>query len=225
MSAIKSIGGGDPYFNKVTALMGFDALPFEDVKGNVVSNSNVLLANGIAQYGGAAEFNGIDSVLRLANSPSLVMGAGDFTQEIRFRLRSYPAGGQQRIIFSNAPQTGTQYADTTIGLNLQAGGNVRVQSSYSVFITGSKVLPLNQEICVAISRVNGTMYLFIDGQMDGSVASAQNFSTQADLYLGKEAFNANNIGETLDGYIDEFRITKGLGRYNANYAVPPSFLS
>lgn len=211
----------DPYFAQVSALLKMDSTPFADVKGHTVDVLNVGFTTINTNYGGSAVFNGIDSSIRIPAAADLVMGTGDFTQEIYVKLAAYPAS--QGIIFTNAPPSGVENANNSLGINIMAGGNVRVQSSYAVFITGSTVLPLNNEIHLAISRVSGTMRLFVNGVLDGSVASAHDFSLLSQVMIGKEAYNSNNVGASLNGWVDEFRITKGVGRYVNNFAVPGAF--
>ena len=213
----------DPSFADVSLLLPFDSFPFTDVKGHTVNNLNSTLTTANTAYGGAATFNGIDTALRIPAAADLAMGTGDFCQEARIRLASYPGAGQQHILWTNAPSTNTAFANTTIGLNLQPGGNVRVQSSYAVFLSSATVLPLNQELHIAFSRINGTLRLFINGVEDGAAASSHNFSELTEVMIGKEAFNSNNVGATMNGQISELRFTKGNGRYSGGFAVPSAF--
>lgn len=73
---------------------------------------------------------------------------------------------------------------------------------------------------VALSRVSGTTRLYVDGVEKGSWADSTNYLT-APLRIGRSAF-ASATGEDFSGQIDEFRVTKGIGRYSANFAVPAS---
>jgi hypothetical protein len=208
-------GPSDPYFSSVTLLLLMDSLPFSDLKGNTINNLNTTLTTTSTKFTGAAVFNGVDTVLRSAGSTPLSMGTGDFTQEAWIKIGSYPAS--QCIVWTNAPATGTGFSNTTIGLNLMSSGIVRVQSSYTVFLTGSTVIPLNTWTHVTFTRSGSTMRLFINGVLDASATVANNFSDTTDFLMGKEAYNTNNTGATFNGQIDELRVTKGVARYTANF--------
>ena len=220
LSGVARRGEADPYYNNVNLLMPMSSSPFSDVKGLNVENQNVTLVSEGALFGGAASFNGVDSVLRIVGNPLLAMDNAHFTQEIWVKPFSYPAAGRQDIIFTTAPSTGTQFAETTIGINLQPGGNVRVQSSYSVFLTGSRALPLNQWTLLSISRVAGNMYLFQNGNVDASGANNNVFSSTTEFLIGKEKFDLTDIGQSFHGLACGMRITKPIGRYSNNFPLP-----
>ena len=63
------------------------------------------------------------------------------------------------------------------------------------------------------------MRFFVDGVLDGSVSLARNFSTNLVLGIGAQV-GARNSAYDFPGYIDELRITKGVGRYTANFTPP-----
>lgn len=73
---------------------------------------------------------------------------------------------------------------------------------------------------VALSRVSGTTRLYVDGIEKGSWADSTNYLT-APLRIGRSAF-ASASAEDFSGQVDEFRVTKGIGRYSANFTVPAS---
>lgn len=221
MPGFVDIGPGDPLWSKVVALLKMDAFPITDYKNHTVDSDNVSITSANSQYGSSAVFNGVDSAIRIQPTADQIIGTQDFVHEARIRINARPAS--QAIIFTNAPPSGTQFANTTIGINLMAGGNVRVQSSYSVFITGGIVLPLNQEVHIAVARIAGTMRLFVDGVLDGSTSSALNFSDNIQFMIGKENIFNGNVGQTFNGQVDEFRTTIGDGRYSGGFTVPPAF--
>lgn len=208
----------DPYFSNVTLLLPLDVTPFTDIKGHTINNFNTVVTTVGAKFDGAAVFNGVDTVLQSPSDVALSMGAGDFTQEAWVKVGAYP--GSQSIIWTNAPSSGTGFGNTTIGLNLQAAGNVRVQSTYSVFLTGTNAIPLNTWTHLAISRQGTTMRLFINGVLEVSGTVSNDFSDVTPFLIGKEAHNTTNTGATLNGQIEELRVTKGVSRYNANFSVP-----
>ena len=73
---------------------------------------------------------------------------------------------------------------------------------------------------VALSRVSGTTRLYVDGVEKGSWVDSTNYLASP-LRLGRSAF-ASATAEDFAGQIDEFRVTKGIGRYSSNFTVPAS---
>jgi hypothetical protein len=73
---------------------------------------------------------------------------------------------------------------------------------------------------VAITRSSNTVRMFLNGTQVGTYTTSYIFwdSTTA-LLLG--GFYTGSFGEDIDGYVDEFRVTKGVARYTANF-TPPS---
>src|SRR5690606_10805029 len=79
---------------------------------------------------------------------------------------------------------------------------------------------INTWYAVAVSRVGADLMLFVDGvlQATTNIGTASINDTSYYTYIG-----ANVNGGTLfghwHGYLDELRITKGVGRYTTNYTV------
>lgn len=218
VSSAGNITLGDPLFNKVAVLLDMNGQPITDAKNHAVTSANIVLSSANAKFGSSAVFNGIDSWLAVTPGSDTLLGTNDFTFEWRGRIHARPAS--QAIIFTNAPAAGTQYADTTIGLNLMADGNVRIQSSYAVFVTGSTILPLDTDLFLSVTQANGRLYLGVNGVITDSAPNTRNFSANNQILLGKEGPNSNNFGATLNGECDEFRLTNGVGRWTSNYTVP-----
>lgn len=66
---------------------------------------------------------------------------------------------------------------------------------------------------IAFSRVSGVTYSFVNGVLQESKADTSNNSVASFLYMLKLGWINGNYA----GYIDEVRITKGVGRYTASY--------
>ena len=82
---------------------------------------------------------------------------------------------------------------------------------------------LNTWYHVAVSRVSGTLRIFINGTPYYAAANAMNFTainTTDPLILGFARYAAPS-NFYLSGYLQEIRITNGVGRY-VNTFTPPS---
>jgi hypothetical protein len=72
---------------------------------------------------------------------------------------------------------------------------------------------------VAVSRINGSTRLFINGTQSGATYadSTSYLNASGRPWIGINAFNST---QGLNGYIDDLRVTKGVARYIANFTPP-----
>lgn len=69
---------------------------------------------------------------------------------------------------------------------------------------------------IAVSRISGIVRLFMNGILTNTNSNATNLGIDQLAYIGNDGvFNKNT-----DGYLDEFRITNGVGRYSSSFTVP-----
>jgi hypothetical protein len=60
--------------------------------------------------------------------------------------------------------------------------------------------------------------MFINGTQEGSTfTDSTNFNQTNNLLVGSDGVNT-----TLQGYMDEVRLTKGVARYTASFSAPSS---
>ena len=87
---------------------------------------------------------------------------------------------------------------------------------------GATSIPLNQWSHLALVRNNGTIKTYINGIESFSYnggAAASDLGSSRDVYIGTGKHSYGS--EIFNGYIDEVRITKGIGtaRYSSNFDV------
>lgn len=150
------------------------------------------------------------SVLYTTNSQVLAFGTNDFTVE--FFWKSTSNGYHQWPLSS---YTGTLGDFVTTRLYNTGGFNVG--SSGGVSLGSSVQFPFNQWEHVAISRSAGKTRLFFNGVLVGSVTDTNNY-TSTNLNIGGLVSAA---GRNINGYLDEIRVTKDVGRY-VNAFTPPT---
>ncbi len=168
--------------------------------GVAVTTSNPLFGTGSTAFIGNG--NGLAS-----SHVDYQMGSGDFTLEFAYRTASPSALAEPFDLRTTAVQVAP-----TIYLN---GSQFIYFVNNADRITGGTVLT-NTWQRVAVCRVSGTTRLFVDGTQVGSnYTDSNNYNQSSQLTLGC-AFNA---GASCTGQMDETRITKGVGRYVANYTV------
>ena len=135
------------------------------------------------------------------------LGNGDWTLEafVRFKVLS----GAQMVFDWRPPSTQGAYP------TLYVSGNTLIfyQSSASRISSGG-VLGTNTWYHFAVCKSGNSTKLFIDGTQVGSTYTDNNNYLGERLRLFGDGFNAGNA--TLDGFVDEVRISKS-ARYTANF--------
>jgi len=226
-----NIGVSDPYFSSVVLLLHMNGT---DGSTNFVDSSSS--SKTVTAYGGAAistaqskfngssgSFDGANTYLLADDSPDWYLGTGEFTIEAFIRLTT------QATTATIAAQRGTDtnaHAWSFTASNVSGG---QLQFRYTT--SGSSVVVRNptwvptlgtwHHVCVC--RAAGTLRLFADGAVINSVANSVDiFNSPKPLMIGA---GNNNTTTTvpinfLHGHIQDLRITKGVGRYAANFTPP-----
>jgi len=183
--------------------------------------SKSVLANGDAQVdsaqfkfgNGSCLFDGTGDFLTLTSSNNFDFGTADFTIDTWVRYNSLTQ----------------QYRDL---LDIGDGGNIsgiRLEydatvGNYTVYINGSFFNFANSSIVntwshVALVRSSNSIYLFVDGNSQGTVTAIGNpniVGNSAGMIIGT---NSSRIYQ-IDGWMDELRVTKGVARWVSNFTTP-----
>ena len=182
---------------------------------------NAQLSTAIKKYGNASMyFDGTGDYLTMQN---LQFGTGDFTIEfwnyMVARTNSAPA------IFSNYNSFGAG------SLALFAGHISASTTAYNIAVNGSfpalqgGTISYNTWVHLAVVRYNGTISLYVNGTSVGSPVTGATYAINGVgslFYIGTTG-DAVASGY-INGYIDEFRVTKGYARYTANFTPPTTAL-
>jgi hypothetical protein len=119
--------------------------------------------------------------------------------------------------------------------------NAATDTGIRVFITSTGKIQLNEQVSnadntatsttsinngawnhVALSRASGQgTKIFINGVSEDQTGGVYNFSNTNTLYIGTRS----SLVLFLNGYLDDFRITKGFARYTTTFTPPTSALS
>lgn len=215
-------GSTDPSFGSVVLLCHFDGAdgswtpPLNVVqalgRGNVMSGgATAQLDTAQSLFGGASLWvnNTTTQWAQSATHTDYAFGTGDFTIEFAVRTPTLSAD----ILYDQRPGSNGAYP----ALSTNSSGDLFYYVSGATRITGSAVLATNTWKRIAVSRVSGTTRMFVEGTQVGSSWSDSTNYLQAAITIGASSIS---IGQTpWDGWIDEMRITKGVGRYSSNYTV------
>jgi len=176
-----------------------------------VENSVKKYGNSVKKYGtGSMQFDGTGDYLQ-GFGDLTAMGSGDFTWEFWVYFNAF---GTFSGIIDSRLSDGTA---TNAGLLYVNGTTLTYWSGGSEKIAGS-TLSTGQWYHVAAVRNSGTVTLYLNGTSEGSASDSVDMTTPI-LRIGDTYDNY-----PLNGYIDDFRITKGVARYTANFTPPEAKL-
>lgn len=217
---------GDPYWNETVLLLHCNgsngSTAFTDQKGKTVTaNGNAQISTAQSMFGGASGLlDGNGDSLSIASHADLNFGTGDFTIEGWLYLLSATQDTFASILASGQTtyQSGCRYLMVGSTRNLRIGGHFGA-GSVDIAAAGDASVPANTWIHFAATRIGTTVRVFLGGELKGTGSSpaAFDFSTTA-TYLGKNGWDGAS-GE-LYAHFDDIRVTKGIGRYSANFTPP-----
>lgn len=196
-----------------------------------VTNINTLLTyNGPkistaqSKFGGSSiRFDQYTAAMQCGNQDRQIntLGSGQFTVEYWIRFNSFGGGDTIHIDYRPASTNGqylTMYTDST--------GFVAVYINSGAQIVSDSTLSTNTWYFIAVTRDSSNVIrLFING-------TAQSTTYTNSAYLGANtgvAYDRPMVGgdaysyntnKTIDGYMQDIRVTKGVARYTTNFSVP-----
>jgi hypothetical protein len=200
------------YVNLTGKCSGFETVT--DRLGKTVNiNGGAKLSTAQKKYGTASlALDGSGDYLTVASAPDFAFGTGEFTVEAWIYVTANTGSNQIIFDFRSAdPQVvPTVYIDgPTNHFRMSADGAVRIDTGVAPM--------LNTWTHIAVSKTGTSTKFFINGGQAGLTYSDSLDYIQGPLTIGSR-FNATN---GFTGYIDDVRITKGLGRYTGVY-IPPT---
>lgn len=224
----------DPYFSSVVLLLHMNGIngstAFIDNSSYSLTPSSkvgsVQLSNSFYKFGTSALFPSSDNVsvsgsaspsyFYYPSTASLALGTGDFTIEFwAYPLNTSQNSGVFQLstnsgYFSSSPagQLDAQFYNGYINFGYNGAFNVGLNVASNAFNA-------NTWYHIAMSRTNGILYFFINGTIVQSVSDTTN-------YTGTYLVIGGMFGSQYSfyGYIDDFRITKGVARYISNFTIP-----
>lgn len=187
---------------------------------------NAQLSTSVKKYNNASiYFDGTGDSLKIIDNPNINLGSGDFTLECWVYFNAVNA---QMTIISKGWNSSSAYASyliwmtNTASLNFLASSNGGAWDIANERVIGTMTAGVWTHI--AVTRSGTTFRAFINGVINNaftftSSASLANIAAQT-LFIGDRTG-----GDTsLNGYIDDLRITKGVARYTSNFTAPTSAL-
>lgn len=215
--------GNDRYFSNVSLLLHMDGVngstTFTDNSANalaVTASGTPTISTSQSVFGGSSLALNGSSYLTVANNAANAFGLGDFTIECWVNFSALPANNVNMGIAN--VMTSASAATTTMwwfGLN-NAAGTLRLQlgrhGNGLLYAYSNWTPSLNTWYHVAATRSSSSVIsLFINGVSQSVTSSGSNwandFSATGILAVGHIA-----SAVSMNGYIDDFRLTKGVAR-------------
>jgi hypothetical protein len=221
---------GDPFSSDVVALLHFDGINgstiFTDTTGRHIwtaNGSNAALSTAQAKFGPSSlSIPDNASAIECPTSTDFDFGTGDYTVEGWVYVTSYlsPPPINQNIRLLAISSSGDFYTWEVNSGNTGIAGQANIDVVFTAFPFihnfGGNVT-VNTWHHIAFSQVSQILYAFIDGVLQGTVSTT-----------GISLTSPHNPGDVVQivgppsslGYVDEVRVTKGVGRYTANFTPP-----
>ncbi len=211
----------DQYYNSCSLLCHFDSINpagrFIDNSRNsfaITSNGDVKLSTLQYKFGGAsAYFDGAGDSLTVPSAANAAFNPNNgFTVEGWVLFTSNP---NFQFIVSSVQGVGSFESYWFVGTT--SGGNWRVSYGGASAVDTGVAIVLNTWTHFALSCTSTNAKLFVNGTQIGTATVTQqniNMNLIIGVYGGGALYYFN-------GYLDDFRFTKGVARYTSNF-TPPS---
>jgi hypothetical protein len=200
-----------------------------------VTNENKMFGNSCLVVDGTVQTTYI--VQTNANPVGMSFGTNDFTIETWIYIKAMSTtntSGQYRTVICALQNPSGAGSTSNLAWTFYVLGNSPTNITTILFecdsiskgAQSSISMTTNAWHHVAVTRVSGVITFFIDGVSYSSITetgnnaignSALGEATSAALQIG--GLSINGYSGNLNGYIDEFRITNGVGRYTTNFNV------
>ncbi len=165
------------------------------------------------KFGGSSIYmDGSGDYIDVTDNGALDFGTGDFTIEWWQYMPTLSANynavdlrggsnGAKILLYSNPTDKYFLYVNSATAID-----------------SGS-VLQANAWQHIALSRASASTRLFVDGTQVGSTYSDSNNYAHDEMLIFQNSLSSAYDGQ---GYVDEFRVSKGHARYSSNFTVPSS---
>ena len=203
----------DPYWSSVSIACHFNgtngSTSIVDEKGSTLTlYGNTQISTAESKFGGASGYFDGSGDYITAPVGRAPQGTEHFTMEMWFYAPSLPASGVK--VFAQ------WLATTGINFELTSAGAVGLfVHGTSQYMSGGAVAA-NTWYHLMLLRDAGGFKCYLDGVKIFEFASTVSFNASV-LYIGYETSNASRAWY---GYLDDFRITRGVARRSANFTPP-----
>ena len=216
----------DPHIGSVTLLLhgnganGSTTIVDNGPNGkSPTATGNASISTGQSKFGGSSiAFDGAGDYVLIPYSTDFAFGAGDFTIET-FLYKNANNANTSRIWNPNGD------LKDGVSLSIDGSGNFAVYlSTDGTNWTQSQPVVANlangQWYHLAVTRSGGSVFAFVNGVKYVVTATLGTAAMSTNTAAGRVIGGQAGADRALNGYVDEFRITKGVARYTSNFTPP-----
>lgn len=184
---------------------------------------NAKLSTAQKKFGNTSlAFDGTGDYVTIEHCNAIIFGYMNFTIEFWFRPSS--VGAAQTIMAHRLSTDTTQLWAITM---LSTGAiqiYLKLANAAVVDVSSVATLSANTWYHIAVVRNGASMKVFIDGTNNDTVTT--NTLTSTTVWLANASIQTflgvahDGLNNPVNGYLDEFRLTKGIARYTANFTAP-----
>ena len=201
-----------------------NAFPVTGTTPGIISDTPAQLDTGQKKFGGSSLILGAlnGCYIDAPDSADFYFGSGDFCIDCWIMLHSNPAAGAYMAIYS-------QQADINNFIRLgiyRKADDSGCELRFSIKQAGTQIVELYRDATItldtwyhiAVTRNGDNWRLFQNGSLLGESLSDSSiaFNIAGSAYIGQRGSDAMYF----DGWIDEFRISKGNARWTDSFTPP-----
>ena len=187
-----------------------------------VGNAQISTAESKPGFGGASiVFDGNGDYLSTPTRSDFVFGIDNFTIELWAWKSADGVNSFDSVINSDATTGATSgQALSGFALELSSARGLVFYANNSLLASYNFNPNDSQWRHYAVSRNGNQLRLFTDGVLRTTVTNATNLLADHGIRIGSVGNLSGVNAFWFNGYIDDFRITKGIARYTANFTPP-----
>jgi len=195
-----------------------------DIKGSGSNKTLTAVGNaGVAAtasyYGSALSFDGSGDYFEIANNDDFDFGSGDFTIEFWQNANNFTANSGSGIWDNANNQRSWLIYNSTTGGRVRFYVSVDGTASVNINTTGPDI-PTGEWVHFCMERNGSNLVGYVNGVCVGinTNLGTQSLFTPVDpLWIGSWSSN------DLNGYIQDFRVYKGVAKYKGGFDVPKPY--
>ena len=226
---------GDAHFPKVEALLPFDGTngatsttDLSDRGHTVTFGGDAEISTAQSKFGGSSlSLDGNGDYVDLPRATNQLVSE-DFTIEFWFRINS--GAGSETVGLFGSYYTGDGSGEGMLMQSTATYNQVFFQWHYGdsdwAYLNQTQgtrtALSNNTWYHVAVTRSGNTWRLFLNGTQEDSVTQSGALSDSGSTTRLGNYGPSGSASHGLNGYIEDFRITRGVARYTSNFTAPTS---
>jgi hypothetical protein len=185
-------------------------IPDLAMQNNLETVGNAQVSTSVVKYGtGSLYFDGTGDYLVAPNNPIYAFNTGDFTMECWYYSGTIT---QQSLLDTRTTSNGP-------GVLMYTLNNILRVYSNGGDAAGSISISNNTWTHLVVERISGALYTYVNGVRDINGSAYAPNLTDNSFVAG---YDTKYGGFGVNGYLDDIRITKGLGRYTGASFTPPT---